>query len=92
MKYMRGLISLLFKCGDHFDMANWQPITLLCVGYKIASQCIAGRLLKVIFSVVAPDQACGVPSSYIGGNVALLRDVVTYVTENNLPIRPEESL
>ena len=81
----RGLISLLFKRGDRFDMANWRPITLLCVDYKIASRCIAGRLLKVISSVVAPDQTCGVPGRYIGENVALLRDVVSYVTGNNLP-------
>ena len=81
----RGLISLLFKKGDRFDMKNWRPITLLCVDYKIASRVIAGRLLKVIGSVVSPDQSCGVPGRFIGENVALLRDVVSYISENNLP-------
>ena len=54
----RGSISLLFKKGDRFDMKNWRPITLLCVDYKIASRVIAGRLLKVIGTVVSPDQSC----------------------------------
>ena len=46
----RGLISLLFKKGDCLERANWRPITLLNVDYKIASRSVAGRLLKVIHS------------------------------------------
>ena len=33
------------------------------------------RHLKVIATVVATDQTCGVPGRYIGENVAFLRDV-----------------
>ena len=82
----RGLIRLLFKRGDRFAMENWRPITLLCADYKIAARVIAGRLLRVIGSVVSPDQSCGVPGRYIGENVALLRDVSTYASSRNLPV------
>ena len=51
----RGLITLTFKMGDRLDPRIWRPITLLNVGYKIASRAIAGRLLKVIHLVVAKD-------------------------------------
>ena len=46
--------------------------------YKIASRAIAGRLLKVLSSVVDEDQTCGVPGQFMGENIAFLRDVVDY--------------
>ena len=82
----RGLITLVFKKGDRLNMANWRPITLLNVDYKIAARSIAGRLLKVIDRVVSPDQTCGVPGRYIGENVRLLQDAVAYANEQDLPL------
>ena len=75
-----------FKKGDRLDMRNWRPISLLTVDYKLAARAIAGRLLKVIHLVVAEDQTCGVPGRYIGENVALLRDVVSYATMFDSPV------
>ena len=37
-----GVISLLFKKGEHLDIPNWRPISLLNVDYKLASRVIAG--------------------------------------------------
>ena len=81
-----GVISLSFKKGDRLDPRNWRPISLLNVDYKIASRCIAGRLLKVIHLIVNKDQTCGVPGRYIGENVALLRDVVDFATSSGSPV------
>lgn len=50
------------------------------------SRVIAGRLLKVIHLVVAEDQTCGVPSCYIGENVAFLRDAVEFATTFHSPV------
>ena len=79
----RGIISLVFKKGDRLDARNWRPISLLNVDYKLASRAIAGRLLKVIHSVVNKDQTCG---RFIGENVALLRDVVDFASSSNVPV------
>ena len=81
-----ALISLVFKKGDRLLHKNWRPISLLNVDYKICTRAIAGRLLKVIHHVVARDQTCGVPHRFIGENVALLRDVVHYANEADLPL------
>lgn len=59
-----ALISLIFK-GDRLLHKNWHPISLLAVDYKLCARPLAGRLLKVIHHVVAPDQTCGVPHRFI---------------------------
>lgn len=80
-----ALISLIYKKGDRLLHKNWRPISLLNVDYKLCARALAGRLLKVLQHVIHPDQTCGVRGRYIGENVALLRDVVHYVNDNNLP-------
>ena len=81
-----ALIALIFKKGDRLDHKNWPPISFLNVGYKLCARVLAGRPLKVIATVVAPDQTCGVQGCYIGENVAFLRDVVDLANEYNLPV------
>lgn len=80
-----ALISLIFKKGDRLLHKNWRPISLLNVDYKILARTLAGRLLKVLHFVIHPDQTCGVRGRYIGENVSLLRDVVSFVNQEDLP-------
>ena len=82
----RGIISLSHKKGERFLMKNWRPISLLCTDYKIASRAITCRLRKVIEHVVSPDQTCSVPGRYIGENIRLLQDAVTYANMTNSPL------
>ena len=81
----KGLISLSFNKGDRLDRKNWRPISLLKVDYKLCARVIAGRLLKIIHLVVNRDQTCGVPGFFIGENVSLLRDLVSYTSEVDVP-------
>ena len=82
----RGLISLIFKKGDRLDPRNWRPITLLNVDYKLAARVVAGRLLKVIHLIVVKDTGCGVPGRYIGENVSIIRDVVSFASRTGVPL------
>ena len=79
------VITLLFKKGDRLNPANWRPINLLNVDYKICARALAARRLKVIHHVVGPDQTCGVPGRFIGENVAILRDLAHYCEVTNFP-------
>ena len=79
-----GLITLLFKRGDYLEMKNWQPITLLCVDYKIASKAIANHLLQVLSSVISPDQSCGVKGRNPTLNNRMLQGIVSDLNNRGL--------
>ena len=81
-----ALIALIFKKGDRLDHNNWRPISLPNDDFKLCARVLDGLPLKVIATVLAPDQTCGVPGRYIGENVAFLRDVVELANEYNLPV------
>ena len=80
----QGVITLLYKKGDQFDARNWRPISLLCTDYKTIARALVNRLTSVIAQVVSPDQTCGIPGRFMGENLALLRDIVHYTSNNNL--------
>ena len=80
-----GQITLLHKNGDRLDRRNWRPITLLNADYKLCECALAACLLKVLHDVVHPDQTCGVLGRYVGENIALLRDVVSFADDVGCP-------
>ena len=82
----RGLIIVLYKKNDRLETKNWRPISLLNVDYKVATRAISGRLLAVIGSVVGPDQTCGVPGRTISENLFLIRDLIEYAEQEDLPV------
>lgn len=76
-----GLISLVFKKGDREDLANYRPITLMNVDYKILTKIFANRVKMVIDKIVAPTQAYSVPERDICDTICTIRDVVEYMKE-----------
>jgi len=80
----QGMITLVPKKGDKCNLQNWRPITLLNTDYKIISKILAGRLTKVICNIISPDQTCGVPGRDIADNVMAMRDLINFISEENL--------
>ena len=61
-----GVITLLEKKGkDRLDIANWRPITLLGIDYKLLTKTLGERLKLVLPGLVHKDQNGFVP----GGNI-----------------------
>lgn len=81
----RGVITLVPKKGDLRLCKNWRPISLLSVDYKIASRAIAGRLLRVLSSVLEVDQTACVPGRFIGDNIFLLQSICDYASLKGIP-------
>lgn len=84
-KSMReGVVSLLYKKDDPMLLANYRPLTMLCVDYKILSKAITNRLATVMPYLVGTDQTSGVAGRRISWNIQLHRDILTYIEDRNL--------
>ena len=71
-----AIIRCLPKKGDHADVRNWRPISLLNADYKIFAKCITNRLATFLPFVISPHQTANVKSRKIQHNLRLLRDFV----------------
>ena len=76
-----GIIRLLYRSGERYNLANWRPITLLNTDYKIIAKSLANRLKSVLSRVIHTDQTCSVPERSIADNCALIRDCAYYCEE-----------
>ena len=82
----RGVITLIPKeDSDLSSLANWRPITLLNVDYKIASKVITKRLEKVLTLLINPDQTGFIKGRYIGQNIRLINDILEQTKLRNIP-------
>ena len=82
----RGVITLIPKPNkDATSLENLRPISLLNVDYKILTKTIAKKLEKVLPKIINPDQTGYVEGRYIGENVRLISDIMSYANEKNMP-------
>ena len=82
----REIITLIPKPNkDTTLLDNLRPISLLNTDYKILTKVIAKRLEKVLPKIINPDQTGYVKSGYIGENVRLISDIMSYTEETNIP-------
>ncbi|GBG77807.1 hypothetical protein CBR_g25738 [Chara braunii] len=64
-----GVITVLFKKGDKYEVRNWRPISLLNVSYKILAKMLARRLSKHLPQLVERDQGAFVQGRSIFNNI-----------------------
>ena len=77
----RGIITLIPKPNkDTLSLEN-----LLNVDYKILTKTIAKRLEKVLPKIINPDQTGYVKGHYIGENVRLILDIMSYTDKTKVP-------
>ena len=82
----QGIITLLPKPGkDLNNIANWRPISLLNIDYKIATKSIANRIKTVLPNIITYNQTGLMKNRYIGGNIRIILDIIEHLNKNNLP-------
>ena len=81
----KAVVTLIHKKDERANLANWRPISLLCVDYKIIAKALALRLQPVLAEIINPDQTCGIPGRSINDNIWMLRDLIDYATEKQEP-------
>ena len=80
-----GIINLIPKKEkDLRHLKNWRPVTLLNTDYKILAKALANRLHKIISKLISTDQVGYIKTRYIGENIRLMFDIMSYTTENEL--------
>ena len=81
----QGIITLIPKKDrDRTLLSNWRPITLLNTDYKIAAKAVANRIKKVLSSVIHHSQTGFMQERYIGENIRLIHDVITFANDNKV--------
>ena len=80
-----GVVTLLEKKGkDRMELANWRPITLLNVDYKILTKTLSQRLKTVLPSIIHKDQNGFIPGGNIYFSAHTIRDILFYCKKENL--------
>ena len=80
----RAMLTLLYKKGEREDIANWRPISLLNVDYKIITKILAERLKPLLPNIIHPDQKGYVNGRNIFEANRLLKYVIEYSEENKI--------
>ena len=80
-----GWMCPLYKKKDRRDIANYRPITLLNLDYKIYTKILALKLAGVVTELVHPDQAGFIPGRQISDQTQMCRVMIDYAeaTEEN---------
>jgi exonuclease III len=82
----RGIITLIPKKDkNRFYLKNWRPITLLNSDYKILTKALANRICSVLPNIIDEDQTGYIKGRFIGCNIRLIEDIITFTDKNNLP-------
>ena len=82
-----GVITLLEKKGkDRLDIANWRPITLLNVDYKLLTKTLGHRLKAVLPHIIHKDQNGFVPGGNISYSAHTVRDILFYCKKENIDL------
>ena len=77
-----AVFSLIFKNGDMKDIANYRPISLTNVDYRIMAFVLANRLQSVIDKIVNHDQTAYIRNRYMGNNIRLVEDLIEHFDNN----------
>jgi exonuclease III len=76
-------IKLIFKKGEQDDIANYRPVSLTNVDYKLLAVVLATRIQKVIGKLVDHDQTAYIKGRYCGTNIRLVHDVIDHYKQHN---------
>jgi exonuclease III len=80
----KSILTLVFKGNDREFLKNYRPISLMNTDYKILTFVLSNRLQSVLPSIINENQTGYVKGRYIGDNIRLTEDVISYSKEHNI--------
>lgn len=71
-------LALVPKCKNPQGLGEYRPISLLGCIYKILAKMLAGRLKKVMSSIIATNKSAFSPNRFILDGVLIINEVVDF--------------
>ena len=71
--FLDGMIIGIFKAGDVTLAANYRPITLLNIDYRLLAKILSSRLQSALAKAIAPTQTAFVKGRCIGHNIITMQ-------------------
>ena len=79
-----AIVKLLFKKGDHRELKNWRPVSLLNTDYKILSKILTARLSKIMHIITPIEQKCGVKNRQMNDVIRNIDLIIDQMDEGYL--------
>ena len=79
----QAVLSLIFKKGNVDDIANYRPISLTNVDYRILAFTLAQRMQKIMSNIISNDQCAYLKGRYMGTNIRLVSDIIDHYDRIN---------
>ena len=79
----QAVLSLIFKKGKVDNIANYRPISLTNVDYRILAFTLAQRMQKIMSNIISNDQCAYLKGRYMGTNIRLVSDIIDHYDRIN---------
>jgi hypothetical protein len=79
----KSIITLIFKNGEMKDIANYRPISVTNIDYKILAMVLVNRLQRVIGTLIGTDQSAYIKGRNMGTNIRLVYDML-HLSDRNI--------